>query len=59
MGRKVAGDIHYWETFATLRFCAIMIKLGDRFTAAGIANPNQSTAIHNGVTDALARLLAR
>ena len=58
VGRKVAGDIHYWEVYAVMRFCAIMIRLGDRFIKAGIGDPEQSPAIHNGVTDALNRLLA-
>lgn len=57
-GRKVAGDIHYWEIFAVMRFCAIMIGLGDRFERAGLSPPGQSPAIQNGVTDALERLLA-
>jgi aminoglycoside phosphotransferase (APT) family kinase protein len=56
-GRSVAGDIHYWEAYAVMRFCAIMIKLGDRFVRAGIAPPENSPSIKNGVTDALARLL--
>jgi len=57
-GRKVAGDILYWEIFAVMRFCAIMIGLGDRFERAGLSAPGQGPAIQNGVTDALDRLLA-
>jgi aminoglycoside phosphotransferase (APT) family kinase protein len=57
-GRRVGADIHYWEVYAVMRFCAIMIKLGDRFVKAGLGDPDQSPAIHNGVTDALDRLLS-
>jgi len=57
MGRKVAGSIHYWEVFATMRFDAIMIKLSDRFLRAGMQTEETSSAVHNAVTDALARLL--
>ena len=57
-GRRVKADIHYWEIFAVMRFCAIMIGLGDRFERAGLSPPGQSPAIQNGVTDALERLLA-
>lgn len=58
MGRKVAGDILYWEIFATMRFCAIMIKLSDRFVRAGMQTAETSSAVNNGVTEALGRLLA-
>ena len=58
MGRSVAGDILYWEIFATMRFCAIMIKLSDRFLRAGMQTAETSTAVKNPVSDALARLLA-
>jgi hypothetical protein len=57
MGRKVAGGIHYWEVFAVMRFAAIMIKLSDRFLRAGMQTEETSTAVENGVTEALARLL--
>jgi aminoglycoside phosphotransferase (APT) family kinase protein len=57
MGRKVAGGIHYWEVFAVMRFDAIMIKLSDRFLRAGMQTAETSTAVNNGVTEALARLL--
>jgi len=57
MGRKVAGGIHYWEVYAVMRFDAIMIKLSDRFVRAGFQTAETSTAVNNGVTDALARLL--
>jgi aminoglycoside phosphotransferase (APT) family kinase protein len=57
MERKVAGSIDYWEIFATMRFDAIMIKLSDRFLAAGIQTEETSTAVNNGVTEALGRLL--
>jgi len=57
MGRPVAGSIDYWEIYGTMRFCAIMIKLSDRFLAAGMQTPETSTAVDNGVTHALARQL--
>ena len=57
MGRAVAGGIHYWEVFAVMRFDAIMIKLSDRFVRAGFQTAETSTAVNNGVSDALACLL--
>ncbi len=57
-GRKVAADIHYWEIFGVMRFCQVMIGLGDRMTAAGLAPPEANMSINNGVTEALARLLS-
>ncbi len=48
---------HYWEVFATLRFCAIFIRLGDRLTAAGFVPPERNPAVGNYVTDCLAQLL--
>jgi aminoglycoside phosphotransferase (APT) family kinase protein len=57
MGRKVAGGVHYWEVFATMRFDAIMIKLSDRFMRAGMQTAEDSSAVNNGVTEALGRLL--
>ncbi|MCA9510392.1 MAG: phosphotransferase family protein [Myxococcota bacterium] len=57
VGRKVAGDILYWEIFGAMRFCAIMIKLSDRFLRAGMQTPETSTAVDNPVTQALSRLL--
>lgn len=52
-----AGDTHYWEVFAIVRFCAIFIGLGDRMVRAGHAPAAQNPAIQNGVTDALAKRL--
>ena len=57
MGRAVVGGIHYWEVFAVMRFCAIFIRLSDRFVKAGFQDETTSTAVNNGVTEALARLL--
>jgi hypothetical protein len=42
-----------------MRFDAIMIKLGDRMTRAGIVPEAANMAIDNGTTDALGRLLER
>jgi len=58
-GRRVADTIDYWEIFGTMRFCAIMIGLGDRMTRAGIVPAEAEMSIRNGTTDALDRLLAR
>jgi len=58
-GRRVADTIDYWEIFGTMRFCAIMIKLGDRMVRAGIVPAEVNMSLANGTTDALARLLAR
>jgi aminoglycoside phosphotransferase (APT) family kinase protein len=58
-GRIVADSIDYWEIFGTMRFCAIMIKLGDRMTRAGIVPKDVNMSIQNGTTDSLARLLAK
>jgi hypothetical protein len=57
-GRRV-GDILYWEIFGAMRFCAVFIRLGDRFVRAGLAPEESNVAIQNLVTDALARLLDR
>jgi aminoglycoside phosphotransferase (APT) family kinase protein len=59
MGRPIAGSIDYWEIYGTMRFCAIMIKLSGRFLAAGFQTEETSTAVNNGVTEALDRLLAK
>jgi aminoglycoside phosphotransferase (APT) family kinase protein len=51
------GDIRYWEIFGAARFCAIFIRLGDRFVRAGMVPAESNVAVQNLVTDALARLL--
>lgn len=58
-GHAVAGGIDYWEIFAVMRFCAIMIKLGDRLTRRGLAPPEANLSVSNGTTEALQRLLAK
>ena len=55
-GREVRAA-HYWEVFATMRFCAIFIGLGDRLTATGLVPPERNPAVGNMVTESLARLL--
>jgi aminoglycoside phosphotransferase (APT) family kinase protein len=55
-GRRVS-DIRYWEIFGVMRFCAIMIRLGDRFVRAGLAPADSNNSVQNLVTEALARLL--
>lgn len=57
-GRKVASDIHYWEVFAIMRFCAIFIRLGDRMVGAGLAPAEANISVANMTTDALARRMA-
>jgi aminoglycoside phosphotransferase (APT) family kinase protein len=56
-GRKIMGDIHYWEVFAVARFCTIYIHLADRQVAAGLMPPEQSMAVENFVTDQLAGMI--
>jgi hypothetical protein len=55
-GREVRHP-DYWEVFGAMRFCAIMIPLGDRMVAAGLLPAEASMAIENDVTAAVARLL--
>lgn len=55
-GREVR-DPHYWEVFATMRFCAIFIRLADRLVAAGLVPAERSPYAENHVTAALATLL--
>jgi len=50
-------DPHYWEVFATMRFCAIFIGLGDRLVSAGLMPEETNPAVPNMVTESLARLL--
>jgi aminoglycoside phosphotransferase (APT) family kinase protein len=52
-GRAVR-DPHYWEVFATMRFCAIFIGLGDRMTATGLVPEELDMAVANMVTQSLA-----
>jgi len=55
-GRRV-DDIRYWEIFGAARFCAIFIRLGDRFVRAGLTPAESNVAVQNLVSGALARLL--
>jgi aminoglycoside phosphotransferase (APT) family kinase protein len=55
-GRRV-GNIVYWEIYGAMRFCAIFIRLGDRFVRAGLTPPESNMAVQNLVAEALARLL--
>lgn len=55
-GRDVR-DPHYWEVFATMRFCAIFVRLADRLVAAGLVPADRSPFAENHVTAALATLL--
>ena len=57
-GREVRHP-EYWEIFGAMRFCAIMIPLGDRMVTAGLMPEEASMAIENDVTAAVARLLDR
>ena len=58
-GRRVRDTIDYWEIFGSMRFCAIMIKLGDRMVRAGIVPASLEMWRDNGTTQSVARLLAR
>ena len=55
-GREVR-DPHYWEVFATMRFCAIFIPLADRMVNAGLVPESLNMPVANQVTGSLARLL--
>jgi aminoglycoside phosphotransferase (APT) family kinase protein len=55
-GRRL-GDTHYFEVFAAMRFTAVMIPNGDRFTADGRVPAEMNLAIHNPGTQVLADLL--
>lgn len=54
-GREVRGDLHYWEIYAIMRYCAIFIRLGDRMTGSGLVPKEANMSVQNMVTDALAR----
>jgi aminoglycoside phosphotransferase (APT) family kinase protein len=55
-GRDVR-DPHYWEVFATMRFCAIFIRLGDRMVGTGMVPRELNLPVANSVTQSLATLL--
>ena len=55
-GREIR-DPHYWEVFGAMRFCAIFVRLGDRFVNAGLMPDDANPAIPNMVTASLAALL--
>ena len=52
-----AGDIDYWEIYGLMRFCGIMVGLGDRMVRAGLVPEEHNMAINNGTTDGLRRRL--
>ena len=54
---KEVRNLHYWEVFAIMRFCAIFIRLGDRLTNSGLLPPEMNPAIGNMVTRSLANIL--
>jgi aminoglycoside phosphotransferase (APT) family kinase protein len=58
-GRRVRDTIDYWEIFGLMRFCAIMIKLGDRMIRAGVVPAATAMWRENGTTTALAVQLDR
>lgn len=55
-GREVRAP-HYWEVFAAMRFCAIFIGLADRMVKSGLIPAEKNPAVHNMVSEALAKLL--
>ena len=54
---KEVRQPHYWEVFGAMRFCAIFVRLGDRWVAAGLMPDEANPAIPNMVTASLAALL--
>ena len=54
---EASRDVHYWEVFATMRFCSIFIRLGDRLVNAGFMQEDSNPAIPNMVTASLAKYL--
>jgi len=55
-GRHVT-DAHYFEVFAAMRYATVLIRLGDRYTAAGRFPPEMNMAVDNIATQVLADLL--
>ena len=52
-GREVRNP-HYWEVFATMRFCAIFIGLADRMVTNGLVPSELNMSVANMVTQSLA-----
>ena len=50
-------NLPYWEMFATMRFCAIFIRIGDRMARSGLLGPGINPAVGNLATAALAERL--
>ena len=54
---EATRDVYYWEVFATMRFCSIFIRLGDRLVEAGFMQEDSNPAVPNMVTASLAKHL--
>ncbi len=54
---EATRDVYYWEVFATMRFCSIFIRLGDRLVEAGFMQEESNPAVPNMVTASLANHL--
>ena len=54
---EATRDVYYWEVFATMRFCSIFIRLGDRLVEAGFMQEESNPAVPNMVTASLAKHL--
>lgn len=55
-GREVR-DAHYWEVFATMRFCSLFVRLGDRMVGTGMVPKEMNMPVANAVTGSLAAIL--
>ena len=58
-GQRIAGDIHYWEVFAVMRFDAIMVKLGDRAVSEGRLPKGQELAMSGWLAEQLDEMISR
>jgi aminoglycoside phosphotransferase (APT) family kinase protein len=55
-GRDVS-DIRWYEIFAAVRYCAIVVRVMNRTVARGLMPADQTVWLNNPATDALAQLL--
>ena len=55
-GRDVS-DIAWWEIFAGVRYCAIVVRVMNRAVARGLMPAGQTVWLNNPAADALAQLL--
>ncbi|MFN8626471.1 MAG: phosphotransferase family protein [Candidatus Binatia bacterium] len=55
-GRRV-GNARYFEVFAAMRYATVLVRLGDRYAAAGRVPAEMNMAVDNVATQVLADLL--